>query len=40
MYYVIDKQDGHMMGIFDDQIQDYKIVMHRWNPSTWPNWVK
>ena len=22
MYYVIDKQNGHMMGIFDDQLQD------------------
>ena len=22
MYYVIDKQNGHMMGIFDDQLHD------------------
>ena len=22
MYYVIDKQNGHMMGIFNDQLQD------------------
>ena len=22
MYYVIDKQNGHMIGIFDDQLQD------------------
>ena len=22
MYYVIDKQNSHMMGIFDDQLQD------------------
>ena len=22
MYYVLDKQNGHMMGIFNDQLQD------------------
>ena len=27
MYYVLDKQNGHMMGIFDDQLQDIDCDM-------------
>ena len=33
MYYVIDKQNGHMMGIFNDQLQDidYDVQMEPFN---------
>ena len=39
MYYVIDKQNSHKMGIFDDQLQDIDCDAQM-RPFNLANWVK